>query len=194
PVDPASRSDGLTTIAVRRHPGGVVSGYLWEHAAPGTRLMLGSPVGEIALPAQRPDDVLLLSRGSGITPMLAIASTLAGEGHPGRLAWLHHARRAEAAPSAGRRAARAARRGAGRLADSHLAEVAPWHADAAVYLCGPEGLADGLETVLGAERFADVLRERFTATTGPIPEGDGGTVTHLTSGVTAHNAGTTLLE
>src|SRR5699024_10231412 len=48
PVDPASRSDGLTTIAVRRHPGGVVSGYLWEHAAPGTRLMLGSPVGEIA--------------------------------------------------------------------------------------------------------------------------------------------------
>lgn len=211
PVDPASRADGLATIAVRRHPGGVVSGYLWEHAAPGTRLMLGSPVGEIALPEQRPDDVLLVSGGSGITPMLAIASTLAGEGHPGRVAWLHYARRAEDVPFADRIADLAARGVdvrvvptapdqpsraglAGHLADSHLAEVAPWHADAAVYLCGPEGLADGLETVLGAERFADVLRERFTATTGPIPEGDGGTVTHLTSGVTAHNAGTTLLE
>jgi ferredoxin len=72
--------------------------------------------------------------------------------------------------------------------------VAPWHADATVFLCGPEGLADGLSAALGAERYAGVLRERFTASNGPVPEGDGGTVTHVTSGVSAHNAGTTLLE
>ena len=45
-----------------------------------------------------------------------------------------------------------------------------------------------------ADRYSDVLRERFSATTGPVPEGDGGTVTHLLSGVSAPNAGTTLLE
>ena len=63
-----------------------------------------------------------------------------------------------------------------------------------MFLCGPEGLADGLETALGAKRFADVLRERFTATVAEVPDTDGGTVTHLTSGVTADNPGMTLLE
>lgn len=81
PVDPASRADGLATIAVRRHPGGTVSEYLWADAAPGMRLLLGSPAGEMALPGARPADVLLVSGGSGITAMLAIASTLAAEQH-----------------------------------------------------------------------------------------------------------------
>lgn len=215
PVDSAARADRLATLAVRRHPGGVVSEYLWAEAAPGMRLLLGEPVGEIALPAERPADVLLVSGGSGITPMLSIASTLAAEKHcraggPGRVAWLHYARRAEDVPFADR-IRELARAGAevrvvptsgdtppenlsGHLTTEHLAEVAPWHAGASVFLCGPEALADGLSDALGPERFADVLRERFTATTGPVPESDGGTVTHLTSGVTAHNSGTTLLD
>lgn len=245
PVDPASRADGLATIAVRRHPDGVVSEHLWAEAAPGMRLLLGDPVGEITLPEDRPADVVLVSGGSGITPMLSIASTLAAEGHctkkkrvedgndtsgssdgaTGRVAWLHYARRVEDVPfrdrirelsragidvrivtTAGSQTpaalaptptpapAPAPADLTGHLTSDHLAEVAPWHAGATVFLCGPEGLADGLANVLGADRYADVLRERFTATTGPVPESDGGTVTHLTSGVTAQNAGTTLLE
>lgn len=223
PVDSASRSDGLATIAVRRHPEGVVSEHLWHHAAPGMHLLLGDPVGEIALPVTRPADVLLVSGGSGITPMLAIASTLADEGHcsprtataepTGRVAWLHYARRVEDVPFP-ERMRELARAGvdvvvvptagattstdgpdlAGHLTAGHLESVAPWHADATVFLCGPEALARGLEQVLGAERFADVLRERFTVDTGPVPDSDGGTVTHLRSGVTARNDGTTLLE
>lgn len=221
PVDSASRSDGLATIAVRRHPEGVVSEHLWHHARPGMRLLLGEAVGEIELPAARPENVLLVSGGSGITPMLAIASTLADEGHctaraaaagpTGRVAWLHYVRRVEDVPFP-EQVRELTRAGVdivvvptaetthhdadltGHLTAEHLAAVAPWHADATVFLCGPEALARGLEQVLGADRFADVLRERFTAGTGPVPDGDGGTVTHLRSGVTAHNAGTTLLE
>ena len=215
PVDPASRADGLATIAVRRHPGGVVSDFLWDEAAPGMRLLLGDPVGEIALTEDRPTDVLLISGGSGITPMLSIASTLAAEQHPGRVAWLHYARRVEDVPFADR-IRELARAGVdvrivptsgepspgdpggqltpGHLTAAHLDAVAPWREDATVFLCGPQALADGVEEMFGPERFAEVLRERFTATTGPVPEGDGGTVTHLRSGVTAHNAGTTLLE
>ncbi|HMT50136.1 MAG TPA: iron-sulfur cluster-binding domain-containing protein [Dietzia sp.] len=210
PVDPASREDRLATIAVRRHPGGVVSEHLWAEAAPGMRLLLGDPVGEIALPEERPADVLLVSGGSGITPMLSIASTLAAERHPGRVAWLHYARRAGDVPFADRieelsragvdvqvveTAGEASPAGlSGHLTPGHLESVAPWHADATVFLCGPEGLAEGLREALGADRYSDVLRERFSATTGPVPEGDGGTVTHLLSGVSAPNAGTTLLE
>ena len=210
PVDAATRADRLATIAVRRHPGGVVSEYLWAEAAPGMRLLLGDPVGEIALPEDRPAEVLLVSGGSGITPMLAIASTLAGEGKTDRVAWLHYARRAEDVPFADRirelsragvdvrvvaTAGDASPGGlAGHLTAEHLDDVAPWRADATVFLCGPEALADGLAEALGAERFAGVLRERFSATTGPVPDTDGGTVTHLRSGVSAENSGTTLLE
>lgn len=215
PVDPASRRDGLATIAVRRHPDGVVSNHLWDEAAPGMRLLLGSPVGEMALPGARPADVLLVSGGSGITPMLAIASTLASDGHradgaPGRVAWLHYARRVEDVPFRDQ-LRELARSGvtvtvvptaegttpsglSGHLSADHLEETAPWHDDAAVFLCGPEPLARGLEEVLGAERFSGVLRERFTSATGPVPDGDGGTVTHLRSGITARNEGSTLLE
>lgn len=234
PVDAETRADGLATIAVRRHPGGVVSEYLWNEAATGMRVLLGDSVGEIALDATRPSDVLLVSGGSGITPMLAIASTLAGEGHcnegsSGRVAWLHYARRVEDVPfldrlrelsragvdvrviaTAGTTNTDTTRTDAtteastqagltcgelsGHLSTEHLNEVAPWHADATVFLCGPERLAGGLESMLGTERFAGVLRERFSATTGTIPNSDGGTVTHVTSGVSALNSGTTLLE
>lgn len=207
PVDAATRADGLATIAVRRHPGGVVSEHLWAEAAPGMRLLLGNPAGEIALPDDRPTDVLLVSGGSGITPMLAIASTLAGQC---RVAWLHYARRTEDVPFADRlrelsragvelrvvatAGARSPGGLAGHLSTAHLDAVAPWRAAATVFLCGPEGLADGLEQALGAEAYSGVHRERFSAGTGPVPDGDGGTVTHLTSGVSAHNDGTTLLE
>lgn len=214
PVDAASRADGLATIAVRRHPGGAVSEYLWASAAPGMRLLLGAPVGEIALPETRPADVVLVSGGSGITPMLSIASTLVAEGHcegAGRVAWLHYARSADDVPFAENLRVLAAAGvelrvvptagpaptgdgPTGHLTREHLDAVAPWHADAEIYLCGPDGLAVGLEEVLGDERFADVRRERFSAATGPVPDGDGGTVTHVRSGVTARNEGTTLLE
>lgn len=215
PVDPASRDDGLARIAVRRHPGGVVSGHLWDRAEPGMRLLLGRPAGEMSLPEPHPADVLLVSGGSGITPMLSIASTLAAAGHcgpgaRGRVAWLHYARREGDVPFRDelRELARAGVSVevvptatdptpdglSGHLTAAHLDAVAPWHRDATVFLCGPEALAGGLEDVLGAERFQGVLRERFTAATGPVPDGDGGTVTHLRSGVTAVNEGTTLLD
>lgn len=81
------------TLVIRRHADGFVSDHLWRTAAPGQSFLLdeeqqGDP--EAALPDRRPHSVLLVSGGSGLTPMLAIASTLAAENHAGRVAWLHY--------------------------------------------------------------------------------------------------------
>ena len=229
PVDSAYRADGLATIAVRRHPDGLVSEHLWAEAEPGMRLLLGNPAGEMSLPETRPNDILLVSGGSGITPMLSIASTLAAEDHcaagdpgtmgpnletatgrGGRISWIHYTRRVGDVPFRDRlrelsragiemqvipTAEGTSTRGlSGHLTAAHLEDAAPWHSDATIFLCGPEGLAGGLEESLGATRFAEVQRERFAATVADVPDTDGGAVTHVTSGVTADNPGKTLLE
>ena len=40
--------------------------------------------GDFALPDERPDRILLISGGSGITPVLSILRTLCAEGHSAR--------------------------------------------------------------------------------------------------------------
>jgi len=44
------------------------------------------------LPERRPERMLLLSGGSGITPVLAMLRTLCEEGHTGELTFVHFAR------------------------------------------------------------------------------------------------------
>ena len=67
-------------ITVKRHPGGLVSNFLAERAEPGMVLGLSPAEGDFPLPHPRPDAVLLIGGGSGITPLMAIARTLLGEG------------------------------------------------------------------------------------------------------------------
>ena len=192
------------TFAVRRHPDGLVSSHLREHAEPGRFVLLEDSVAEMALPAQRPRDVVLVSGGSGMTPMLAIAETLAAEHHQGRVAWLHYARNSDDVPLQDCLSRLAGERGidvrivdtsTGEIIDdAALDDIAPWHAGAEFFLCGPDGLADGLAGVLGDERFATVHRERFApATTAPV-DGDGGTVHYRRSGEVTENPGISLLE
>ncbi|MEV4421679.1 ferredoxin reductase [Patulibacter sp. NPDC049589] len=82
-------------LTVRRHPEGVVSRYLKEHATPGMFVGLSVPRGEdFVLPDPRPSRIVLISGGSGITPVLSMLRTLTDEGHDGPIAFLHYARSA----------------------------------------------------------------------------------------------------
>jgi len=69
-------------ITVRREAGGLMSEYLCNDLDVGDRLELGSPFGEMLLPAPMPTHLLLLAAGSGITPMMSQIRTLARKGMP----------------------------------------------------------------------------------------------------------------
>jgi nitric oxide dioxygenase len=78
-----SRAAGDTVqITVRRvrgegaAPDGAVSGYLFEHTAPGDELELSRPFGDVVVDDEE-DPLVLISAGIGITPAAAVIDHLA---------------------------------------------------------------------------------------------------------------------
>ena len=78
-------------ITVKRHPEGLVSNFLADHARPGMVLGLSQADGDFHLPDPRPDSILLIGAGSGITPLMGILRTLFAEGHSGEVALIQYA-------------------------------------------------------------------------------------------------------
>ncbi|KGT92516.1 dihydropteridine reductase [Erwinia typographi] len=78
-------------IAVRHEPGGIVSGWLHQHARPGDEIHLAAPAGDFFLTAEAETPVVFISAGVGQTPMLAMLDVLASRRHPARVQWLHAA-------------------------------------------------------------------------------------------------------
>lgn len=69
-------------ISVKREPNGLASGWLHDQAEPGTILKVSPPAGEFFLPDHPERQVVLLSGGVGLTPMMAMLETLVAH-HPG---------------------------------------------------------------------------------------------------------------
>jgi stearoyl-CoA 9-desaturase NADPH oxidoreductase len=165
-------------ITIKRHPEGLVSNFLADHARPGMVLGLSQADGDFHLPEPRPDSILLIGAGSGITPLMAILRTLFAEGHTGPIALIQYAPdparaiyRQEldrlAAENPSFRLTRSYTRapGAGELdghfSPAHLPQADPCFADAETFACGPPALLDavrgtwagGLEQRLHVESF-----------------------------------------
>ncbi|MFC9895076.1 ferredoxin reductase [Nocardia sp. NPDC127579] len=187
PVNPESRRDRHIQLTVKAHTGGLVSEHLYRHAAPGLVVDLEPAAGTFRLPAARPDRILLISGGSGITPVLSMLRTLADEGYREPVTFLHYAKSpvlvphraeldaiAQAHPNIrielrypGRRAAddlepvtiRSCTEvsGGGYFDYDELERVAPWFADAQTFVCGPNALMDAVRKVFEAEQLADRL-------------------------------------
>ena len=75
---------GALELTVSTHPEGKVSRYLRDHARPGMVVGLTPADGDFVLPDARPEHLLLISGGSGITPVMSMLRTLCDEGLPGR--------------------------------------------------------------------------------------------------------------
>jgi stearoyl-CoA 9-desaturase NADPH oxidoreductase len=209
---PAGSAHGRSQLelTVTEHPGGVVSGHLLRAAHTGAIVHLADAQGVFTLPDPRPERIVLISGGSGITPVLSMLRTLADEGHDAEIAFLHFARteadwlyepevRALAASHPGVHVGYRATRGAApcRLDARTLGELIGDAAGATAAVCGPPSLvaaAPGVWAQLGGDP-GRVLTETFTPPR-MLVTGDAatGTVRFLRSDRTAEIGEGTLLE
>jgi len=197
-------------LTVRAHPHGLVSRHLNDHARPGMVLGLSRPAGEFVLPHPRPDHVLLISGGSGITPVLAMLRTLTDEGHDGRITFVHYTQRVREHPYrellerlAGRLPDLGVRvigtrdgagRGSAHLTRRQLRGFDRDYLEAETYVCGPPALIAAARSIwerAGAEQR--LHRESFLPAT--VPSGDAtGRISFTCSGIETTSSGLSLLE
>jgi stearoyl-CoA 9-desaturase NADPH oxidoreductase len=202
---------GEVELTVSTHPQGRVSRHLRDHARPGMIVDLTQAQGEFGLGDARPARVLLISGGSGITPVMAILRTLCDENFAGEIGFLNYARsrpaalyeaelRGLASRHRGLRVARAFTRGrgsqfVGRFSREHLAAVISDHADAATFVCGPPALIDAVRGTWGKDGLPEPSIETFTAPALRFDPSDaGGTVRFAASRREVPNSGLPLLE
>ena len=187
-------------LTVGLHDGGEVSTHLHRHARPGMVVGLAGVGGDFVLPAVRPRRILLISGGSGITPVMSMLRTLRSEGHRGQVAFVHYARsRAEAcyyeelAATPGVRVLHGFTREpdagdlAGHFSPDHLEAAMP--APDAVYVCGPPALVAAVH-----RHCRSAVSESFVPAVPSSTDSGGGSVSFADSAVTVTADGRPLLE
>jgi ferredoxin-NADP reductase len=214
PARPPRR--GCFAITVKHVPGGRVSGHLVRALRRGSYVALGAPQGDFVLPEASRPRLLLLTGGSGITPVRAILQQLAAQGALADVVHLHWAPRAGDVIFASELAALAARhpgyrlqilttrdRGAaGGVVDGHfsarlLDEVCADWRERDAFACGPRALLDATTRHWSSNGLGERLRiERFQPLLAPLSAGDaGGRACFRRSGVTVEaGAGQSLLN
>lgn len=210
PASSALRSDGLIELTVTAHPDGKVSGHLFEHAEVGQVIGLSPAEGDFILPEPRPEKLLLIGGGSGITPVMSMLRTLSDEGYDGEITFVHYARTAKDAIYAAElntfagasvhqvftRAPRSANALTGHLTRKQLTQIDPDYAAAETFVGGPNSLIEAAAKIWSK----DGVRERLHTESFVLPEpvivaGDAtGSVTFSKSGLELENNGTTLLD
>ncbi|MXG91017.1 hybrid-cluster NAD(P)-dependent oxidoreductase [Nocardioides flavescens] len=186
-------------ITVKRVPGGQVSNWLHDTVVPGTKLTALAPLGAFTLTHRPAEKLLLLSAGSGVTPLMSMLRTLFDLGSDADVVFLHSARtpsdivfRSELAaiemlmpnlrvvhvceadyPSERWGGMR------GRLSPSMLQTVVPDLLERTTFTCGPAPYMDSVRRILGELGYdlAHYREESFRfddpALPGAMPTPDG---------------------
>ena len=204
---PESGPGDRFTITLRANPDAPgrqsVSRFLVERARPGTMVHLSQAEGDFVLPDHVPEHVLMISGGSGITPVMSMLRTLQRRTHRGRITFLHYAQSPAHQIFAAeldevRRAGHGTdvhllhpELGDPNLSPAYLERLVPGYRDVPTWACGP---APMIEAVRAAYDGSDALRVEYfrppRAGTGTA----GGEVTFARAGESAVNTGATLLE
>jgi ferredoxin-NADP reductase len=176
----ATARDGLIELSVTAHPGGRVSRHLHQAAQRGQIVSLTPAQGSFTLPESEPSHLLLISGGSGITPVMSMLRTRCARGWTAPVTFLHYAlcesdmlyrKELEALVEAatGVRLVRVFTDHPGTgdldgfLTSHHLDDAAPQWADAEAFVCGPASLMDSARALFEAAGRGDHLHtEAFT--------------------------------
>ncbi len=176
-------------LTVKRVANGRVSNWMVDRLQPGATVWTYGVAGAFNIQDCAPKEkVLMISAGCGITPVMAMARSLLASDRSGvkKIDFLHCAKDMQnviyreelealatntsrfrdhlllerLAPSQA-----AARRHAGLISLETLRTVAPDYRDATIYLCGPSGFMEGVETMLRAEGFdtRHLFKEAFVS-------------------------------
>jgi ferredoxin-NADP reductase len=196
------RTDRFISITVKTVPDGVVSNYLVRRAKAGTLVHLDQACGDFTMPTTRPDKVLFVTAGSGITPVMGMLRSHSHE--LGDVVVVHSAPTADDVVF-GSELRALAETGAVRLVEHHTATspritaadldaLVPDWADRQTWACGPAALLDDIEAHWTRHDAAQRLHtERFTPPA--IGGGDGGPISFTRTGSTIETGpGTTLLD
>jgi stearoyl-CoA 9-desaturase NADPH oxidoreductase len=198
-------------ITVKRVKGGRVSSFLHDHVRPGFVLGLGAPAGDFVLRTPAPGKLLLLSGGSGATPVMSLLRDLSARGAVGDVVFCHAARTAADVIFRRELEELAARHAGlrlvfqldddptdgGALDEAKLRAKVPDFAERETFLCGPPGMMDAVERTWARAGALDRLRsERFLAARPAVVKGAAGVLLCLSrSGRSVVAAGPgTLLE
>ncbi|MGG6264904.1 FHA domain-containing protein [Leptolyngbya sp. AN03gr2] len=160
------------SITVKRVPTGVVSNWLHDHLKIGDRIKLpGGAMGQFTCVPNVPSKLLLISAGSGITPMMSMLRWLQDTLSDCDIVFLHSATTPEdvifrrelesiAAQMSNLHLAITVTRShqywmglTGRITQSMLSWVVPDLLERSAYVCGSEPFMQGIRTLLDSMEF-----------------------------------------
>lgn len=188
---------GQLSITVQRIEGGLVSSYLTDRCVPGDRLFLGDVEGEFRLPDPVPTQLLMLTAGCGITPVMAMLRELERRGLLHDVIHVHAARTREDFIFGGLLGDLAERepgydlqlhltRTDGRPHRQDLDRIVPDWRERTTFLCGPETMMRDFERhwdAYGDRALLQTEQYRPTVGLGGGAVGEGGTVAFRVSGL-----------
>ncbi|MFL6059624.1 MAG: ferredoxin reductase [Marmoricola sp.] len=197
------------TLTIRANEEGQVSKYLVNQAQVGQMLHLSQADGDFTVheSAATPTNnhLVMISGGSGITPVMSHVRTLLRDGYDGRanrkVTFLHFARSPEDQIFAEELARIAAednhvevhlRHGEQTFSEFELRRLVPDFADTDTWVCGPAGLVELVRAAYGEENPR--LRVEFFKPPAFSTGAADGDVSFTRAGESAANTGATLLE
>ncbi|HEX2096216.1 MAG TPA: ferredoxin reductase [Solirubrobacterales bacterium] len=202
-----NRPDGCISITPKLVDTGKVSPYLVHRARPGDVVRLGGVEGTFVLPDPPPQQVLFISAGSGITPIMSMLRCLHRTEAVDDVVHVHSARREEEVIFAellreiddhepGYRLHLRITGREGRIGPADLDRLCPDWRERHAFLSGPAAMLDAMCERWERDGDPDLLHmERFQPVIGGEPGlGDGGAVRFLKSDVQADcDSGTPIL-
>ena len=165
----APGTDGSVAITVKQHDAGRVSRWWNEDARVGDVVTLGEPRGEFVLPSPVPPRIVLVSAGSGITPVMSMLRSLVASRSTASVLFVHCARSRRDVIFADelREIARSnpnfelrlfLSEECGRLSAEELARIATENSSVPAFVCGPQPFMTSVRRAWNDAGSAESLR------------------------------------